>query len=101
MHCSAGGKITSCTACEDGQSIVSGSSNGSVHLWRVEYVTRSGGMPDKYTGLQSMSSACVNAWVSSGTSLMSLSRVNVAQRGNQFSLNLGSFLHLVFESVIV
>ena len=57
----AGGKITSCTACEDGQSIVSGSSNGSVHLWRVEYVTRSGGMPDKYTGLQSMSLASVPA----------------------------------------
>lgn len=53
----AGGKITSCTACEDGQSIASGSSNGSVHLWRVEFVTRSGGMPDKYTGLQSMSFA--------------------------------------------
>ncbi|KAL3131972.1 hypothetical protein ABBQ38_007667 [Trebouxia sp. C0009 RCD-2024] len=47
------GKITSCTACEDGQSIASGSSNGSVHLWRVEYVTPPGGMPDKYTGFQS------------------------------------------------
>ena len=54
LHSSIGGKITSCTACEDGQSIASGSSDGSVHLWRVEYVTRTGGMPDKYTGLQSM-----------------------------------------------
>ena len=41
-----------CTACEDGQTIASGSSNGSVHVWRVEYVTRSGGLPDKYTGFQ-------------------------------------------------
>lgn len=41
-----------CTACEDGQSIASGSSNGSVHVWRVEYVTRSGGLPEKYTGFQ-------------------------------------------------
>ena len=32
--------------------MASGSSNGSVHVWRVEYVTRSGNMPDKYTGLQ-------------------------------------------------
>lgn len=53
----AEGKITSCTACEDGQSIASGSSNGSVHLWRVEYVTPPGGMPDKYTGFQSTSFA--------------------------------------------
>ena len=48
----AGGKALCCTACQDGQSMASGSSNGSVHVWRVEYVTRSGNMPDKYTGLQ-------------------------------------------------
>ena len=48
----AGGKALCCIACQDGQSIASGSSNGSVHVWRVEYVTCSGGMPDKYTGLQ-------------------------------------------------
>ena len=42
-----------CTACEDSQSIASGSSNGSVHVWRVEYVTRTGGMPDKYTNIES------------------------------------------------
>lgn len=41
-----------CTGCEDGQSIASGSSNGSVHVWRVDYVTRAGGLPDKYTGFQ-------------------------------------------------
>ena len=55
MRMSTGGKITSCTACEDGQSMASGSSNGSVQVWRVEYVTRTGGLPDKYTGLQSVS----------------------------------------------
>ena len=32
--------------------MASGSSNGSVHVWRVDYVTRAGGMPDKYTGFQ-------------------------------------------------
>ena len=48
----AGGKALCCTACQDGQSIASGSSNDSVHVWRVEYVTCSGGMPDRYTGFQ-------------------------------------------------
>ena len=53
----AGGKVLCCTACEDGQSMASGSSNGSVHVWRVDYVTRAGGMPDKYTGFQGIGSS--------------------------------------------
>ncbi|DBA85444.1 TPA: hypothetical protein ACH3X2_006119 [Trebouxia sp. C0005] len=56
-YASQGGKALCCTACQDGQSIASGSSNGSVHVWRVEYVTRSGGMPDKYTGFQCLKEA--------------------------------------------
>lgn len=69
MRMSTGGKITSCTACEDGQSMASGSSNGSVQVWRVEYVTRTGGLPDKYTGLQSVSLLWIAAV--SSASLMS------------------------------
>ncbi|DBB16182.1 TPA: hypothetical protein ACH3X3_015178 [Trebouxia sp. C0006] len=56
-YASQGGKALCCTACQDGQSMASGSSNGSVHVWRVEYVTRSGNMPDKYTGLQCLKEA--------------------------------------------
>lgn len=85
----AGGKITSCTACEDGQSIISGSSNGSVHLWRVEYVTCSGGMPDKYTGLQSMSLAGTSC-----TFLVSKVHVSIAHKGSQVSFSALSFRQL-------
>lgn len=46
-----GGKILACAACEDGQSVASASSNGTVHVWRVEYTSRSGGAPDRYTGI--------------------------------------------------
>lgn len=46
-----GGGIMSLAACEDDQSVASGSSTGSIHVWRVEYTTRAGGSaPDKYTG---------------------------------------------------
>lgn len=31
--------------------MASASSNGSVHVWRVEYTSRSGGAPDRYTGI--------------------------------------------------
>ncbi len=30
------------SGCEEGQSIASASSNGSLHVWRVEYSTRGG-----------------------------------------------------------
>ncbi len=46
-----GGKILSVAACEESQSVASASSNGSVHVWRVEHTTRSGGAPDRYTGI--------------------------------------------------
>ena len=46
-----GGKILACAACEDSQSVASASSSGSVHVWRVEYTSRSGGAPDRYTGI--------------------------------------------------
>lgn len=46
-----GGKILAVAACEESQSVASASSNGSVHVWRVEYTTRSGGAPDRYTGI--------------------------------------------------
>jgi phosphoinositide-3-kinase regulatory subunit 4 len=49
--CGQGGKILAVTACEESQSIASASSNGSVHVWRVEYTTRSGGAPDRYTSI--------------------------------------------------
>lgn len=46
-----GAKILAVAACEESQSVASTSSNGSVHVWRVEYTTRSGGAPDRYTGI--------------------------------------------------
>ena len=46
-----GGKILACAACEDSQSVASASSSGSLHVWRVEYTSRSGGAPDRYTGI--------------------------------------------------
>lgn len=47
----AGGRITAVAACHDGQSVASGSSAGSIHIWRVEYTSRVGGAPDRYTGV--------------------------------------------------
>lgn len=44
------GRITSVAGVQDGQSVASASAAGSVHVWRVEYTTRVGGAPDKYTG---------------------------------------------------
>ncbi len=46
-----GGKVLAVAACEESQSVASTSSNGSVHVWRVEYTSRSGGAPDRYTGI--------------------------------------------------
>jgi hypothetical protein len=46
-----GGKMLAVAACEEGQSVASASSSGSVHAWRVEYTSRSGGAPDRYTGI--------------------------------------------------
>lgn len=45
------GKILSVTTCEDGRSVASASSNGSIHVWRVQYVqhTRRGAR-DEYSG---------------------------------------------------
>ena len=55
-YASQGGKIT-CVASTSDSHIVSGSDNGAVHVWRVEYTSRDsvkqqGGrpVPDKYTG---------------------------------------------------
>ena len=54
-YASQGGKVT-CVASTSDSHIVSGSDNGTVHAWRVEYTTRdatkSAGkqVPDKYTG---------------------------------------------------
>ncbi|KAK9863176.1 hypothetical protein WJX84_011949 [Apatococcus fuscideae] len=45
-----GGHILTCTACEEGQSIASGSSNGSIHVWRVETSGRSNNAPERYVG---------------------------------------------------
>ncbi|KAK9909837.1 hypothetical protein WJX75_008190 [Coccomyxa subellipsoidea] len=50
-YASQGGKILAVAACEEAQSVASASSNGSVHVWRVEYTSRSGGAPDRYTGI--------------------------------------------------
>ncbi|BDA42626.1 probable phosphoinositide 3-kinase regulatory subunit 4 [Coccomyxa sp. Obi] len=49
-----GGKVLAVAACEESQSVASASSNGSVHVWRVEYTSRSGGAPDRYTGIIGM-----------------------------------------------
>lgn len=46
-----GGKILACAACEESQSVASASAAGSVHVWRVEYTSRSGGAPDRFTGI--------------------------------------------------
>ncbi|KAK9806003.1 hypothetical protein WJX73_003643 [Symbiochloris irregularis] len=48
---SQGGRMLAVAGCEGGQSVASASSNGSIHVWRVEYTTRAGGAPDRYTGL--------------------------------------------------
>lgn len=50
-HSSQSGRILACTTCDDGQSMATGSSDGSLHVWRVEYSTRPGGSPDSYTGI--------------------------------------------------
>ncbi|EIE24687.1 hypothetical protein COCSUDRAFT_258, partial [Coccomyxa subellipsoidea C-169] len=38
-------------AFESKNDVASASSNGSVHVWRVEYTSRSGGAPDRYNGI--------------------------------------------------
>ena len=48
-----GGRITAVACCEDSQSVASASAAGSVHVWRVEYTSRPGGAPDRYTGVTS------------------------------------------------
>lgn len=55
-YASQGGKITSVASTSESH-IVSGSDNGTVHAWRVEYVTKDAGktpqwrpVPDRYTG---------------------------------------------------
>ncbi|KAL6780917.1 hypothetical protein ACKKBG_A09020 [Auxenochlorella protothecoides x Auxenochlorella symbiontica] len=44
-----GGKINAATTLPDSSSVVTGSSDGSVHLWRVDTVARSGG--ERFTGV--------------------------------------------------
>ena len=51
LHAAQGGKILACAACEESQSVASASAAGSVHVWRVEYTSRSGGAPDRFTGI--------------------------------------------------
>lgn len=46
---SPGGKINAATTLPDSSSVVTGSSDGSVHLWRVDTVARSGG--ERFTGV--------------------------------------------------
>ena len=45
------GRILGCTACQENQSIATATSNGSVNVWRVEYTSKTGGMPERYTGI--------------------------------------------------
>jgi phosphoinositide-3-kinase regulatory subunit 4 len=45
------GPIMAVSGAEDGQSAASASASGSLHVWRVEYTTRAGGAPDKFTGI--------------------------------------------------
>lgn len=47
------GKILSVTTCEDGKSVASASSNGSIHVWRVQYAqdARSGAR-EEYSGTE-------------------------------------------------
>lgn len=45
------GRILACTACQDSQSVASATSSGTLHVWRVEYTSKAGGMPDRYTGI--------------------------------------------------
>lgn len=49
-YAAQGGCILACTACDQDHQVASGSSNGSVHVWRVEYVPRVGGGAERYTG---------------------------------------------------
>lgn len=50
-YSSQGGRILDCCVADDqGQRVASASSEGSVHMWRVEYVTRPNGVPERYTG---------------------------------------------------
>lgn len=45
------GRITGLCPVLDGSSVASGSSSGSLHVWRVEYTSKPGGWaPDKYRG---------------------------------------------------
>ncbi len=37
-------------SCLAGHTVASGSSSGSIHLWRPEYTAKQGGYPDRYTG---------------------------------------------------
>eukprot|EP00002_Diphylleia_rotans_P021597 TRINITY_DN4200_c0_g1_i1.p1 TRINITY_DN4200_c0_g1~~TRINITY_DN4200_c0_g1_i1.p1 ORF type:complete len:1490 (+),score=267.46 TRINITY_DN4200_c0_g1_i1:48-4517(+) len=47
---SQGGRINSIVICEGTHSIACASENGSVHVFRVEYSTKEGGVPHRYTG---------------------------------------------------
>ena len=53
-YSSQGGRILSCVSM--GSTIISASSNGSIHFWDVEYVTRAG-VAEKYTGIQALDHA--------------------------------------------
>ena len=45
------GRILSCPSCQESQSVASATSSGSLHVWRVEYTSKAGGMPDRYTSI--------------------------------------------------
>lgn len=55
------GRITSVAACQDGQTVASGSGSGSIHVWRVEYAGRAGGAPERYTGILGIHQVRVSA----------------------------------------
>jgi len=50
----AGGRIKCITICENSHSIASGSDNGSVHVIKVESITKKEGQVNRYTGVSTV-----------------------------------------------
>ena len=48
-----GGRMVACCACEGGKSVASASSQGTLHIWRVEYSPRTSSSAETYSGLTS------------------------------------------------
>ncbi|KAL6072824.1 Serine/threonine-protein kinase, variant 2 [Balamuthia mandrillaris] len=49
-----GGKVTSIAICENTHTVASGSDNGSIHLFNVEYTTKKEGSVHRYTGMSTI-----------------------------------------------